>query len=99
MLVTLAVRLLRYCQRMTAAFPGTCRETIASNLRAYRARRRISQRDVAQQMQALGFTAWQGPTVSLAENGQRRVTAEELMGLARVLETFPAHLLSTSLLP
>jgi hypothetical protein len=32
--------------------------------------------------------------VSEIERGRRRVTAEEILGLAEVLDTFPLHLLS-----
>jgi transcriptional regulator with XRE-family HTH domain len=60
---------------------------LASNLRAARGAANLSQSDVGERMRALGFTAWLRSTVSLAEQGKRRVTAEELLGLALVLET------------
>jgi transcriptional regulator with XRE-family HTH domain len=60
---------------------------LASNLRAARAAANLSQSDVGERMRLLGFTAWLRSTVSLAEQDKRRVTAEELLGLALVLET------------
>jgi transcriptional regulator with XRE-family HTH domain len=60
---------------------------LASNLRAARAAANLSQSDVGERMRALGFTAWLRSTVSLAEQGKRRVIAEELFGLALVCET------------
>ena len=60
---------------------------LASNLRAARGAANLSQSDVGERMRALGFTAWLRSTVSLAEQGKRRVTAEELLGLALALET------------
>jgi len=55
---------------------------LASNLRAARAAANLSQSDLGERMRALGFSAWLRSTVSLAEQGKRRVTAEELLGLA-----------------
>ncbi|HEY5360299.1 MAG TPA: hypothetical protein VIJ82_21875 [Streptosporangiaceae bacterium] len=60
---------------------------LARNIRAARAAANLSQTDVSARMQSLGFAAWLRSTVSLAEQGKRRVTAEELLGLALVLET------------
>ena len=70
------------------------REIIAANLRAYRARRNFGQDHVVQEMRALGFRHWRRQTLSRVEKCERRVLAEEIIGLAKVLETFPAHLLS-----
>jgi transcriptional regulator with XRE-family HTH domain len=60
---------------------------LARNLRAARAAANLSQNDVGERMQALGFGAWLRSTVSLAEQGKRRVTAEELLGLSLVVGT------------
>lgn len=46
----------------------------------------ISQADVAERMQELGFTYWRRQTTARVELGGRRVTAEELAGLAVVFE-------------
>ncbi|MGH3401220.1 MAG: hypothetical protein ACRDRJ_01675, partial [Streptosporangiaceae bacterium] len=42
---------------------------------------------VATRMRALGFSAWRRQTVANVEKNMRRVTAEELLGLALALET------------
>jgi transcriptional regulator with XRE-family HTH domain len=70
------------------------RELIAANIRAYRARRAMSQREVADAMRAAGHYKWRYQTMSVIERGERRVTADEILGLARVLDTFPVHLIS-----
>ena len=62
-------------------------DLLARNLRAARAAVNLSQRDVGERMRNLGFSAWLRSTMSLAEQGKRRVTAEELLALALVLET------------
>jgi transcriptional regulator with XRE-family HTH domain len=59
---------------------------VARNLRAARAAANLSQEDVGERMRDLGFTSWARSTMSLAEQGKRRVTAEELAGLAVVFE-------------
>jgi 8-oxo-dGTP diphosphatase len=59
---------------------------LAANIRATRVRRNLSQATVYGRMQALGFTAWHRQTISSVERGDRRVTADELIGLALALE-------------
>jgi transcriptional regulator with XRE-family HTH domain len=59
---------------------------VARNLRAARAAANLSQEDVGERMRALGFTSWVRSTMSLAEQGKRRVTAEEMVGLMVVFE-------------
>lgn len=44
-------------------------------------------------MRALGFTAWARQTVTRVERVKRRLTAEEILGLALALETTPAALM------
>jgi transcriptional regulator with XRE-family HTH domain len=66
---------------------------IARNLLAARARARLKQADVAARMRALGFS-WHPQTVGEVENGRRRVTAEEILGLAAVLETSVGRIMS-----
>jgi transcriptional regulator with XRE-family HTH domain len=78
----------------SAPVPDIARETIIDNVRAYRARRRLDQADVVREMRALGYTNWHRQTMSKVERGERRLLAEEIVGLAKVLATFPAHLLA-----
>jgi transcriptional regulator with XRE-family HTH domain len=59
---------------------------LAANIRAARGRRGLAQATVYGRMRALGFTAWHRQTISSVERGDRRVTAEELLGLALCLE-------------
>jgi transcriptional regulator with XRE-family HTH domain len=59
---------------------------LARNLRAARAAANLSQEDVGERMRDLGFSSWVRSTMSLAEQGKRRVTAEELIGLMVVFE-------------
>lgn len=66
---------------------------IARNLLAARARARLKQADVAARMRALGFS-WHPQTVGEVENGRRRVTAEEILGLAAALETSVGRIMS-----
>ena len=60
-------------------------EEIAANVRAERVRAGLKQADCAHRMQALGFE-WHTQTVSNVERGGRRLTAEEILGLALALE-------------
>jgi transcriptional regulator with XRE-family HTH domain len=61
-------------------------EAVARNVTAARARRRLSQEQLAKAMQELGF-AWVRQTVTEAERNRRRITVEELLGLAITLRT------------
>jgi transcriptional regulator with XRE-family HTH domain len=47
----------------------------------------LSQADLAERMQDLGFSSWLSQTVSSTERAARRVTAEELLGLMVACET------------
>lgn len=62
-------------------------DVLARNMRAARARRGLEQEPVAARMRALGFSAWRRQTVAAVEKGARRLTAEEVLGLALALET------------
>jgi len=62
-------------------------EVIARNIRAARSRVDINQETLAGRMRALGYSAWLRQTVANVEKGRRRVTAEEVLGLALALET------------
>lgn len=65
--------------------PQTIRSVMAENVRGMRAKRRISQQSVAEQMTALGNT-WIRQTVSDVERAQREILAKELFALALVLD-------------
>src|ERR1035441_4382471 len=69
-------------------------EILARNIRIARARGRVSQEATGMRMSSLGFTAWHRQTMGKAERGERRLTAEEILGLAVVLETSVGALLS-----
>ena len=65
----------------------------------------LSQADLAERMQELGFRSWLSQTVSSTERAKRRVTAEELLGLMVACETdltalvYPAGEFQPVLLP
>jgi transcriptional regulator with XRE-family HTH domain len=60
---------------------------IARNVRAARAAADLSQADLAERMQALGFREWRRQTVGNTERGKRRLTCEEALGLMVSMET------------
>jgi len=66
---------------------------LGDNLRAARARADISQETLAARMRALGYKEWLYQTVGKSERGGRRVTAEEIRGLAWSLDTSIAALM------
>jgi transcriptional regulator with XRE-family HTH domain len=74
----------------------TIRTDLADNLRAARARSRLTQGDVADAMTSRGFDTWHRATLSLIERYQRSVTAEELVALAEILDTTPNQLLPSN---
>lgn len=65
---------------------STYDEAVAANITAARARRKLSQRAVADRMKALGFE-WRQQIVASAENARRPLKAAEVLGLALALET------------
>jgi transcriptional regulator with XRE-family HTH domain len=69
-------------------------DVLARNLRGFRSRRGVGQELLAAKMRALGFTAWRSSTVAKAEQGQRRITAEEVFGLADALGVTMRQLLA-----
>jgi 8-oxo-dGTP diphosphatase len=73
------------------------RDLIARNVRVARAAAlpKLSQADLAERMRALGFREWRRQTAGNIESGKRRVTAEELLGLALALDTTVARLTSS----
>jgi transcriptional regulator with XRE-family HTH domain len=70
------------------------REVLGRNVRAARARLGIGQDSTAARMRELGFGKWLRQTVGSTERGSRPVTAEEVFGLAAVLETTIARLMA-----
>ena len=64
---------------------------MSGNIRAGRARRKLTQENVATRMNMLGFH-WYKQTTGLVERNQRPLTADELMALALVLNTTPDEL-------
>ncbi len=62
-------------------------DVVAKNVRAGRARAGLEQEPLAARMRALGFDAWRRQTVAAVEKGTRRLTADEIFGLALALET------------
>jgi transcriptional regulator with XRE-family HTH domain len=60
-------------------------EILGRNISAARGRSQLSQSAVAARMRALGFD-WKQQTAAATEKAKRRVTAEELLGLAEALE-------------
>ena len=79
----------------TAAMESVTYGTVlAANVRAARARAGLGQEMAAARMRALGYTEWRYQTVGAVERGKRRLTAEEVMALAQVLETNLVALMS-----
>ena len=62
-------------------------DLIARNVAAVRARRQLDLRNVEARMRALGFEKWHRGIMGKIERGERRLLAEELLGLAYALET------------
>jgi len=54
-------------------------EAISGNIRAERARLRMSQISAAEGMRAYGFTNWSRSTLAKIELGQRHILAEEIL--------------------
>lgn len=68
------------------------RLSIAASIRAERARRQLSQKQVADGMRQLGYDNWYQQTVGAVERCVRQVWADELIALASVLGTPPETL-------
>lgn len=67
--------------------PTTYADVLARNIRAARSRASLQQEPLATRMRALGYSSWQRQTVASVEKGRRRVSAEEILGLAVATET------------
>jgi hypothetical protein len=62
-------------------------DVIARNAAAVRARRQLDLRNVEARMRELGYEKWHRGILGKIERGQRRLLADELLGLAYALET------------
>jgi 8-oxo-dGTP diphosphatase len=60
---------------------------LGRNVSGARGRLQASQTAIAERMRSLGFDDWRQQTVAKVEKGNRRLSAEELLGLAEALET------------
>jgi transcriptional regulator with XRE-family HTH domain len=74
--------------------PTSYTDVLARNIRAARSRADLTQEELAARMRALGFSGWLYQTVGSVERGKRRVTAEEIHGLAWALEVTMPELMS-----
>jgi transcriptional regulator with XRE-family HTH domain len=72
------------------------RKIVGRNISAARGRLRLSQLALGERMRALGFSAWQQQTVAASETARRRVTAEEILGLALALDATIAALMTAA---
>lgn len=72
----------------------TYAEVLARNVRTARRRKELDQEPLAARMRTLGHSAWRRQTVANVEKAARRVTAEEVLGLALALETSITALMS-----
>jgi transcriptional regulator with XRE-family HTH domain len=77
--------------------PTAYGEILAKNIRSRRARLGLGQESLADRMRRLGFTQWNRQIVGSTEKPTRRVTAEEIFGLALALETTMPRLLQPAL--
>lgn len=59
---------------------------VVANITAARARRKLSQKQLAERMEALGY-GWRQQIVAAVENEKRKLTVGEVFGLAIALET------------
>lgn len=74
--------------------PTSYADVIVRNIRGMRSRKGLDQSELVERMRALGFTNWHRQTISRVERGDRRIQAEELLGLAVALETTMPALLT-----
>jgi transcriptional regulator with XRE-family HTH domain len=72
------------------------RTILGRNISGERGRLQLRQTAVAERMSNLGFGDWRQQTVANIEKGKRRLTVEELLGLAEALETTLARLLAAT---
>lgn len=74
--------------------PTTYADVLVRNVKAARARLGLDQADAVARMRALGFATWHRQTMGKVERAERRLTAEEVLGLAACLETTVQQLMS-----
>ena len=67
--------------------PTTHAEVLVRNIRAVRSRKGLEQANAVARMRALGYLNWHRQTMGKIERGERRVTTDEVLGLACALET------------
>jgi transcriptional regulator with XRE-family HTH domain len=75
------------------ATPTTPGVILARNIAAARVRLGLDQKDLAERMRAVGWK-WVRQTVGEVENGRRRLSADEVLGLGACLETTVEQLMS-----
>ena len=71
----------------------TYAQALAAKIEQARAGLRLSQKALGNRMSALGF-GWRQQVVAAVESGERRLLAEEMLGLALALETTLQEFLS-----
>jgi len=69
------------------------KDLLMANIRVARARAHLSQKATAARMKTLGF-GWTQQIMNAVETGERRLQADELLGLALALETSLTTLMS-----
>jgi transcriptional regulator with XRE-family HTH domain len=78
---------------MTNPITTTPALVLSRNIAAARVRLALDQQDLADRMRALGWK-WVRQTVGEVENNRRRLTAEEVLGVAACLDTTIEQLMS-----
>lgn len=74
--------------------PTTYAEVLTRNVRAARTRLDLDQADVVERMRDLGYVTWHRQTIGKVERGERRIAADEILGLSVVLGTSIAALMA-----
>jgi len=96
--VAIAERLRRRARPDTVAHRITIAEVVARSLKHLREAAELTQEALAELMRRIGFVGWKRITVAEAEGGKRKLTIEEMMGVA-VLFDVPVAYLLTGLYP
>ena len=74
--------------------PTSYAEVLTRNIRAARHRLGLEQADVVERMRALGYKTWHRQTIGKVERGERRITADEVLGLSCALTTSITRLMA-----
>jgi transcriptional regulator with XRE-family HTH domain len=69
-------------------------EVITRNIRAARARAGLDQAEVVARMRSMGYDTWHRQTMGKVERGERKVAAEEIIGLSEALDMSIAELMA-----